>query len=301
MSDLRDPGDAWVTARDGTRYWGRFGAAGLLAVDRGRSAILLQHRVEWSDHGGTWGIPGGARHQHESAVDGALRESREEAGIPDGAVQPLFTHVLDREVWTYTTLLAETVVPFEPRITDPESLALAWVPCDEVDALPLHPGFAASWPLLGPLLAQPPLVIVDAANVVGSVPDGWWRDRRGATGRLRDRLAKLSRTGVRSGFVDLPESRVPGLDRAFPEWLLVAEGAARGIDGAPGVRVVDAPEIGDDAIVRQVRAGIAAGKRVSVVTSDVELASRALAAGAVGTRSAKQLLKRLPEVDCSRG
>ncbi|MFJ4936300.1 NTP pyrophosphohydrolase, partial [Streptomyces pseudovenezuelae] len=33
------------------------------------------------------------------------------------------------------------------------------------------------------------LVVVDAANVVGSVPDGWWRDRRGAAERLRDRLA----------------------------------------------------------------------------------------------------------------
>ncbi|PNG19000.1 NTP pyrophosphohydrolase, partial [Streptomyces cahuitamycinicus] len=35
----------------------------------------------------------------------------------------------------------------------------------------------------------PVLVVVDAANVVGSVPDGWWRDRRGAAERLRDRLA----------------------------------------------------------------------------------------------------------------
>lgn len=36
---------------------------------------------------------------------------------------------------------------------------------------------------------SPLLVIVDAANVIGSVPDGWWRDRRGAAERLRDRLA----------------------------------------------------------------------------------------------------------------
>ncbi|WP_449279049.1 NUDIX domain-containing protein [Leucobacter sp. GX24907] len=300
MSDLRDPGDAWVTAHDGVRYWGRFGAAGLLAVDRGRSAILLQHRVEWSDHGGTWGIPGGARHQHEAAVDGAIRESQEEAGIPDGAVHPLFTHVLDREIWTYTTLLAETVVPFEPRITDPESLALAWVPCDEVEALPLHPGFATSWPILRPLLQAPPVVVVDGANVVGSVPDGWWRDRRGAAERLRDRLVRLAHTGVRSGFVELPDSRVPGLDLAFPEWVLVTEGSARGLESAGGVRIVNAPGTGDDAIVRQVRAAVASGKHVSVVTSDVELAARARAAGAVGIRSSKQLLKRLPELPGAR-
>jgi hypothetical protein len=33
------------------------------------------------------------------------------------------------------------------------------------------------------------LIIVDGANVVGSVPDGWWRDRAGAAARLRDALA----------------------------------------------------------------------------------------------------------------
>src|SRR5688572_10459824 len=31
-------------------------------------------------------------------------------------------------------------------------------------------------------------VVVDAANCVGSVPDGWWRDRAGATRRLRDSI-----------------------------------------------------------------------------------------------------------------
>ncbi|MFD6553192.1 NTP pyrophosphohydrolase, partial [Streptomyces sp. NPDC058398] len=40
------------------------------------------------------------------------------------------------------------------------------------------------------------LLIVDGANVVGSVPDGWWRDRRGAAVRLRDRLAGLAEAGV---------------------------------------------------------------------------------------------------------
>ena len=38
----RDPGDAWVVTGDGTRYWGRFGAAGLLAVDPLRGVLLQQ-------------------------------------------------------------------------------------------------------------------------------------------------------------------------------------------------------------------------------------------------------------------
>lgn len=291
MSDLRNAGDAWVTAADGGRYWGRFGAAGLLAHDRSLDAILLQHRVTWSDHGDTWGIPGGARHEGESAVDGAIRESQEEAGVPDHSVTPRYTHVLDRGGWTYTTLIADVATPFAPRITDPESHALAWVPVDEVERLPLHPAFAVSWRLLRPLLAARPAVVVDAANVVGSVPDGWWRDRRGAAERLRDRLEQLAAdaAGIRSGFLDLPETLVPGLDRAYPEWTMVVEGAAKGIDSSARVRVVEASGLGDDTIVAEAAVLAASDHAVTVVTSDAELQARAQAVGAA-TRGAKKLL-----------
>ncbi len=147
----RDPGDAWVTAEDGKRYWGRFGAAGLLAHDA-EQGVLLQHRVEWSDHGNTWGIPGGARHEGEDAITGAIRESHEEAGLPLDAVRPRFTFTIDRGGWTYTTVIAEVIQPFTPEITDPESKALEWVPVDAVENYELHPGFHRTWPLLRTLL-----------------------------------------------------------------------------------------------------------------------------------------------------
>jgi hypothetical protein len=38
-------------------------------------------------------------------------------------------------------------------------------------------------------------IVVDGANVVGSRPDGWWRDRAGAAVRLHDNLAKLAERG----------------------------------------------------------------------------------------------------------
>ena len=38
-------------------------------------------------------------------------------------------------------------------------------------------------------------IIVDGANVVGSRPDGWWRDRAGAAVRLHDNLAGLAERG----------------------------------------------------------------------------------------------------------
>ena len=118
---------------DGARYWGRFGAAGLLA---------------WSHFGGTWGMPGGARHEHESAVDAAVREAAEEAGVPAMLLTVRFTSVLDLGYWSYTTVVADAAERFAPVISDPESIALRWVQVRDVDDLPLHPRFAEAWPLL---------------------------------------------------------------------------------------------------------------------------------------------------------
>lgn len=107
------------------------------------------------------------------------------------------------------------------------------------------------------------LVIVDAANVVGSVPDGWWRDRRGAAERLRDRLAADGLPG-RTGPVEI---------------VLVVEGAARGVESVPGVRVDPAPGSGDDRVVALV-AGAGDGRPVLVVTADRELRRRVTSLGA---------------------
>jgi len=119
----------------------------LLIVSSERE-VLLQHRVEWSHFGGTWGIPGGARHEHESAVDAAVREAGEEAGVPAELVEVRFTSVLDLGYWSYTTVVAAARRRFEPVIADPESLELRWTPLADVTTLPLHPRFAEAWPVL---------------------------------------------------------------------------------------------------------------------------------------------------------
>ena len=283
----RDPGDAWVVAPTGERYWGRFGAAGLLAVDAERG-VLLQHRVSWSHFGDTWALPGGARHQGESARDGAVREAAEEAGVPDAAVRPRALSVFDLGYWSYTTVVGDVVVPFEPTISDPESLELAWVPVDEVADHPLHPGFEASWERLRGLLAVRPAVVVDVANVMGAVPDGWWRDRAGAAARLVSRLSVLAEQGVEASVLDLPEQTW------YPEWTAVVEGQSRSVAGVPGVEVVRAEASGDDAIVDATQRAVAAGRAVTVVTSDRGLAERVTDAGAV-VRGARWLLDLLPQ------
>ena len=281
----RNPGDAWVVADSGERYWGRFGAAGLLAFDRERG-VLLQHRVSWSHFGDTWGLPGGARHEGESACDGALREAQEEAGVPDGAVRPRFLSVLDLDIWSYTTLVGDVVEPFEPTISDPESHALAWVPVDEVAQLPLHPGFGAAWGRLRGLLEVRPAVVVDAANVVGSVPDGWWKDRAGAAERLLARIGGMRDAGVPATALGLSE------DLWFPRWTAVLEGRAREAGDVDGVAVVRAPGEGDDTVADEAERLVGEGCAVTVVTSDRGLAQRAADAGAT-VRGAAWLLDLL--------
>ncbi|MFC0599056.1 NTP pyrophosphohydrolase [Streptomyces palmae] len=124
------------------------------------------------------------------------------------------------------------------------------------------------------MAAQVPLVIVDAANVVGSVPDGWWRDRRAAAERLRDRLAGYAWHG-------LPErAGLPGWAVGAPlELLLVVEGAAREVASVDAVRVVAAEGSGDDRIVAEAAAR-APGRPCLVVTADRELRGRVAALGA---------------------
>lgn len=148
----RHPGDGWVECRCGRRHWGLAGAAGLLlarpAAGPERTAVVLQHRALWSDQGGTWGLPGGARHPDESAVEAALREAQEEAGIVPSSVRVLGEHVLDHGDWSYTTVVAVAAGPVDARPTDDESLEIAWVALDDVTTRPLLPAFADAWPVL---------------------------------------------------------------------------------------------------------------------------------------------------------
>ncbi|MDN4172839.1 NYN domain-containing protein [Nocardioides sp. SOB77] len=107
-------------------------------------------------------------------------------------------------------------------------------------------------------------LVVDGANVVGSRPDGWWKDRAGAARRLHERLL----------VGDTPQDEV----------VLVLEGAAKGGVRAgrdAHVRTVHAKGAGDDMIVAEARAAAERGSRVTVVTADRMLQARVQGVGAL--------------------
>jgi 8-oxo-dGTP pyrophosphatase MutT (NUDIX family) len=284
-------GNGWTACAQGHRHWGRFGAAGLLAWapdPGGGTLVLLQRRSWWGNHGGTWGPPGGARDSHESAVSAALREAEEECALPADAVSVLGILRDDHGGWSYLTVVASAPRPQPVHARSSEVSEVGWVAADDVAGLDLHPGFAAQWPVLRGAL-QPLTIIVDGANVMGSRPDGWWRDRAGAARRLRDQLDGLAADGAAGPLDSMP---APPLERWFPDVVLVVEGAARPVasghaagaasgDGpvSPGgrVRVVAAPGSGDDTIASLARD--LDGRRL-VVTADRELRGRCVAAGA---------------------
>ncbi len=145
-------GDGWVQCRCGNKHWGLFGAAGLLLIRK--KALLLQHRSEWVHNGDTWGIPGGARDSHESVQEAAIREAIEETGIEPTLLTIVNTHTDDHGDWRYDTVFALAAAELFPHEMNAESQELRWVNWDEIDAMPLHPSFAKSWPIVHALLAR---------------------------------------------------------------------------------------------------------------------------------------------------
>jgi predicted RNA-binding protein with PIN domain len=125
-------------------------------------------------------------------------------------------------------------------------------------------------------------LVVDGMNVIGSRPDGWWRDRPGAARRLLERLQALAAA------------------HGDPITLVLEGPATRGLRAGPdhGVDLTYARrtgrDAGDDRIVELV-ADLPDPSTACVVTSDRALASRVTQLGAT-VRGAAWLLGRLDEL-----
>lgn len=107
------------------------------------------------------------------------------------------------------------------------------------------------------------MLLIDAANVVGSRPTGWWRDRSGAA----------------RAFLEQVSAAVNSSRLAEPV-VVVLEGRAReGVQAGvvDGVTVLHAAGSGDDMLIDVIAD---ASDQVTLVTADRELRQRAEALGA---------------------
>ena len=129
--------------------------------------------------------------------------------------------------------------------------------------------------------SRPVTVVVDGNNVVGTVPDGWWRDRRAAARRLLARLQCLqARTGNELILVlDVLDHELPEGDHSG---VVVRYATRRG------------PNAADDRI-RELVAELD-GRRLEVVTSDRALAADVSPSARLVT--ARSFLTSLDEVGC---
>ncbi|GAB3162230.1 NYN domain-containing protein [Myceligenerans halotolerans] len=119
-------------------------------------------------------------------------------------------------------------------------------------------------------------ILIDGMNVIGSRPDGWWRDRTGAMRRLAARIDRWAR-------------------QVDDDVVLVLDGNPRELGVVERVRVVWAPggrNAADDRIVDLVSTADDP-TTVRVVTSDRELAERVRDLGAT-VRGSGSFLEELP-------
>jgi hypothetical protein len=106
--------------------------------------------------------------------------------------------------------------------------------------------------------------VVDAMNVIGSRPDGWWRDRAGAIERLVGQVDRWAAGGEERVTVMLEHEPRRPLGTARVEVCWARSGG---------------PNAADREILARLPGWLAEGP-VEVVTSDRDLARKARAAGA---------------------
>jgi len=126
-------------------------------------------------------------------------------------------------------------------------------------------------------------LVVDGNNVIGSRPDGWWKDRAGAARRLHRRLVTMAETADDPVTLVLDGRPLRDLPEGVHDDVAVLYARRAGRNAA------------DDRIV-EVVGGADDPAALTVVTSDRELIERVRALGAQ-TIGAGALLKRLDELD----
>ena len=223
---MQGDGDGWVECSLGHRHWGRFGAAGLLlhtSVDgaRPRPAAAPRRLVPPRRDVGH-----SRRRQRQPRVDAeqphCARRRRRPVSTPT-------------RCWCTARSSTTTAAGPTPPCSPPSTARSTRCPTTRARSCagsrstrrPAWTCTPASAPP-GPSLRATALhVVVDTANVVGSTPDGWWRDRRAAT----TSAARTDSPAWSPGWSPCPT----GEDAVVASVTAVLEGAARAAVAPSGV------------------------------------------------------------------
>lgn len=146
-------GDGFIVVADGTRRWGRFGAAGVLVRHRcpeDGDFLFLARRSQLTHRGGTWAVPGGAIDRGEEPLAAALREFTEEIGVVIDRYELAHTYEDDHGGWSYWTFVLDVPERFDPPTdTNWETEDVRWVHVSEVGAHELFDAFERTLEVLG--------------------------------------------------------------------------------------------------------------------------------------------------------
>ena len=118
-------------------------AAGIMFTD-GKKMLLLK-RSDEGDHPKTWSLPAGKSKEHESDIDTAVREVKEETGLSQIPGYRFDTLSFQNGHQKFTAFLYMVKEPFDINLSAEHSES-KWVEFNDLAGLPLHPSFRAELP-----------------------------------------------------------------------------------------------------------------------------------------------------------
>lgn len=154
----------------GHEHYGAHGAAGVLVRHRDAGGVdryLVQLRSKFVQHGNTWSTPGGAMNAGENPAQAGAREAMEELGADPSQLREVFTNSDDHGGWAYHTVVLDAPEMFgegDDAEGGWESAGIMWATREELDELPLHPGFKGTYKQITDRAAQ-----TEAGDPVGGV------------------------------------------------------------------------------------------------------------------------------------
>jgi mutator protein MutT len=111
-------------------------AAGILFTD-GRSILLLK-KAKNGDNAGTWGLPGGKSNEGETEIDNAVRETKEETGIPSIPGYRFDSMTTKNGGKKFTTFFYRVPDSFDVKLSKEHS-DFEWVKFEDLNSKNLHP------------------------------------------------------------------------------------------------------------------------------------------------------------------